>query len=438
MKKNYFLIAFICFAVSGYAQTKDSKYGTDSVQTLKNASIYLEFVKQKNYTDALPAWRYVYKNAPAYQLNTYVKGEEIMLNMYLKTKKKAYFDTLMMVYDQRIQYFGNDPRYPKAYIVGKKGADLIRFFGSDPVKLKQGYTYLLESFNGLEEKVHPYISQMLLLSAGRLLFAGNLSADEFVDLYVRISGILTKQIAAVKKPQPYEEALEKVNAMFIESGVADAQTLTKLLTPRFNENRENEEVIKEILIVLQKSDATDIPLFGEASEAMYKLSPSYTGAYNLAVFFMKKKELEKADMYLKEALTKCTEARESYECSKTLALLKLTQLKFQEVKQAAMTMLKANPKSGEAYIILGKAYAFASKSYDGDDFEKHTLFWAAVDKFIKAKTEDPSVKEEANNLIAQYSQYFPSKEEAFFRSITEGSVVRIGGWINETTKARFK
>ena len=89
-------------------------------------------------------------------------------------------------------------------------------------------------------------------------------------------------------------------------------------------------------------------------------------------------------------------------------------------------------------ILLGKAYAFASKSYDGDDFEKHTLFWAAVDKFIKAKTEDPSVKEEANNLIAQYSQYFPSKEEAFFRSITEGSVVRIGGWINETIKVRFK
>ena len=31
------------------AQTLDAKYGLDSAQTIENASIYNEFVKQKNY-----------------------------------------------------------------------------------------------------------------------------------------------------------------------------------------------------------------------------------------------------------------------------------------------------------------------------------------------------------------------------------------------------
>ena len=57
MKKIVALAFGICLmggAVS--AQTLDSKYGLDSVKTLENASIYSEFLKQKNYKEALPAW----------------------------------------------------------------------------------------------------------------------------------------------------------------------------------------------------------------------------------------------------------------------------------------------------------------------------------------------------------------------------------------------
>ena len=46
--------------------------------------------------------------------------------------------------------------------------------------------------------------------------------------------------------------------------------------------------------------------------------------------------------------------------------------------------------------------------------------------------------EEADKLIGIYSQHFPSKDEAFFRDITAGKSVKVGGWINETTTARFR
>ena len=50
----------------------------------------------------------------------------------------------------------------------------------------------------------------------------------------------------------------------------------------------------------------------------------------------------------------------------------------------------------------------------------------------------PSVADKANEYISKYSVYFPSKDDAFFRSITAGKSVQVGGWINETTTARFK
>ena len=124
MKKIVALAFGICLmggAVS--AQTLDSKYGLDSVKTLENASIYSEFLKQKNYKEALPAWRYVFNNAPKFQMLTYTKGEDLLINIYQQTKDKTYVDTLMMLYDQWAKYFGDHQRYGEGYILGKKGSN---------------------------------------------------------------------------------------------------------------------------------------------------------------------------------------------------------------------------------------------------------------------------------------------------------------------------
>ena len=132
MKKIVALAFGICLmgGVVG-AQTLDSKYGLDSVKSLENASIYSEFLKQKNYKEALPAWRYVFNNAPKFQMLTYTKGEDLLINIYQQTKDKTYVDTLMMLYDQWAKYFGDHQRYGEGYILGKKGATLYRFGGDD-------------------------------------------------------------------------------------------------------------------------------------------------------------------------------------------------------------------------------------------------------------------------------------------------------------------
>jgi len=111
--------------------------------------------------------------------------------------------------------------------------------------------------------------------------------------------------------------------------------------------------------------------------------------------------------------------------------------KYAEVKSAALAAIQCNPNNGEAYILIGQAYAAYAPNYGEDAFDHASVYWAAVDKFQKAKSVDPNVADKAQELISTYTPHFPSKEEAFFRSVTDGGKVQIGDWINETTTARF-
>jgi phage tail protein X len=65
-----------------------------------------------------------------------------------------------------------------------------------------------------------------------------------------------------------------------------------------------------------------------------------------------------------------------------------------------------------------------------------SVFWAAVDKYIRAKSVDSSVESDANSKIAQYSKFYPAASDLFFRDMQEGSSYTVGCWINENTTVR--
>ena len=81
-------------------------------------------------------------------------------------------------------------------------------------------------------------------------------------------------------------------------------------------------------------------------------------------------------------------------------------------------------------------YANTRGIYDSAALNK-TVYWVAVDKFIKAKQVEPALEEKANELIRSYAPHFPSKEEIFFEpDLEDGKAFTVGGWIGETTICR--
>jgi tetratricopeptide (TPR) repeat protein len=189
--------------------------------------------------------------------------------------------------------------------------------------------------------------------------------------------------------------------------------------------------------MLNRRECTDFPLYVQVTEAIYKQNPDADAAYRLHNMFFRRKDFGKSEVYLREAISKTDNIEDKADYFLRMAHMEMGKENYSQMKVYALEALKLNAKLGEAYLYIGRAYAYAAKSYSTEDFEQRSVYWAAVDKFNRAKQVDPSLTEEANKLIGSYTPNFPSKDDGFFLGIYEDNEVKIGGWINETTKARY-
>ena len=98
--------------------TLEGKFGSDSIKCVKNISLYREYIKQKNFDDALTHWRKAYKICPNATKNTFIDGAKLYKYLINKNKEnielqKLYLDSLETLYDNRIVYFGKE-----TYVLG--------------------------------------------------------------------------------------------------------------------------------------------------------------------------------------------------------------------------------------------------------------------------------------------------------------------------------
>ena len=97
------------FAQKGVEDGSRYGHGEDSIECLRNISIYTEYVKTENYLEAYNGgWKDVFRDAPLAQSSTYTNGVKILRWLYQNetdaTKKAQYSAELMEVYEQRLKY----------------------------------------------------------------------------------------------------------------------------------------------------------------------------------------------------------------------------------------------------------------------------------------------------------------------------------------------
>ncbi|MGZ2371246.1 hypothetical protein ACXR6G_15815 [Ancylomarina sp. YFZ004] len=420
------------------AQTKESKHGVDSVKTILSASLYVEMVKQKNYTEALPSWRYVFTNAPKYQKSTYSNGVKIMRGMYYATKDKKYIDTLMMVYDQRVKYFGTNRKYPTGWILGRKGGDLFAFNKKNMPKVKEAYTILKKSIELRGVACEAAVVNKTMEAGKMLVMAGELAPEFVIDDYLAFMDLLKAQMEKYpKKAANIKGAIANVENDFFAAGVADCTTLSNIFTPKFEANPTDMVLINKIMKMLNRQECEDGALYAKVAEQKYKLEPSADAAHNLAKMFFTKKQYSKSKDYFKKSIALEEDAEVKAELHYKMAIILISENDLIASRKHAYAAIKNKPNWGQPYIVIGRAYVAAIKTFPGKAHEKQAVYWVAIDKFMKAKSVDPECAVEANKLIHTYSKYFPAKEEAFMQGLKEGETYKVGSWINETTKIRL-
>ena len=426
------LLGIILSSLNTFAQD-DAKYGDNPDQCRQDLSEYIEFVKQKNYLDALPAWRRVYSACPQSSKSIFLNGPKIMGTLIKneddKARKLLYVDTLMQIYDKRIELFGQEGN-----VLGRKGNDLYKY---NPKAYEEAYGYLSKSLELQGDKTAAAILQRLMQVSAKMYKNKKIDAGQVVQDFSNISDVIAvqeKELAGnEKKLGRVKKVEENVGKLFIGTGAGSCDVLIAHFTPKFEALPKDVELLKTITKYLDKGDCTDSQLFFDASVNLYEAEPSSIAAYNLAKMAAKKKQLSKSTEFYKKAI----ELAEDNDI-KAKYYYELAIISSSSPASARSYALKATglrPGWGKPYILIGKLYA--SSGCGDNKFTKGAVFWAATDQFIKAKSVDPSVASEANKLIASYKAYLPGKEDAFAYNVTEGAPVKIDCWINVTTKARF-
>lgn len=419
-------------------QGDDEKYGNNPDNCKMNLSLYIEFYRQKNYDDAYTPWSIVLRECPKSSKNIYIHGPQILWNKINKAKDETirakYGDTLMLIYDQRIQIFGEEGK-----VLGRKSIDFMKLYPGKKAEILQ----MLDKSCQLEgDGTDPAIVSALFQTANDLAKDNQITDEKFIEYYNSCSGILSNQLAQnpdSSAATKLQNAQDNLDLLLVSSGKATCEKVVPVFTKKFETKRDDIPVLKTIVKLLGKQDCTDSKVYAEASEQLHKLEPSSLSAYSLAQLFVKNNNFSKAATYYLQAIDLESDNSKKAQYYYELALVAGTKLgQLANARSYAFKASEFKKDWGKPYILIGKLYAQSAKDCGEDAFYQSLTYIAAVDKFTTAKSVDSSCSEEANTNIAAYLAFFPAKEECFFRNIKEGDSYTIGCWINETIKIRIK
>lgn len=437
------LLSTAAFAQKGVEDGSKYGHGEDSVRCMENLSLYAEYAKQKNYTEAYPYWEIVFNECPLSTSRIYSDGEK-MVTAFLKkekdaAKKEEYYQLLMKVYDQRIKYFGNHKKYPAAYVNGKKAVAMLTYKRNDTEVVKEAQALLKSSVGERKAKTQSAVLLSYMVSSVATYKMNATTPEELVNVYLEVTNILEQQIKANPKYAPkLGELKTRVEGQFAQSGAASCDVLAEIFGPQLPDNTENLDWLKRVNRLLARGGCEDSDLFYKSSEHLHVIEPSASSAFGLAIMYMKTGNMEKATGYFQEAIALDENDEDKAKYHHYLGLIYMSQGKFTQVRTEAKKAIALRPNWGAPYILIGKAYASSASKYGSNDFEHKTVYWAAVDQFAKAKSVDPEMAAEAKDLIVMYSQYFPNQEEIFFNTLQVGAAYKIEGWMNVQTTVRAK
>jgi tetratricopeptide (TPR) repeat protein len=439
-KQAIFTISLIILGSTVFGQRyySDPDYGPDSASRRECAmslSVMSEYVKINSLDLAYDAWRYCFFNCPKASKNIYVNGAKIVKNKIEneedETTRNAWVDTLMMLYDQRIQYFQQ-----AGYVNGFKGIDLLRYRKS---AIEEAYGYLEKSVDMRDEKVDESVAITFISTTYALMEQGVVGPDVMINNYVKIMDLLEQKVASGDKDARLPQAIESVEKIFAESGAADCESLINIFKPKFQENPDDVDLLKKITNLLSQTKCEDSELYAQAAEKLFSLEPSAEAAAKLGALFAIKEEYKKATSYFNQAIAQETDNARKADYYFALGKVAFQQKDYPTVRKHCLSAISLKSDFGDAYMLIGSAYAASSTSCFEDDVMQKTVYWAAVDMFAKAKSADPSIKEKADEQIRTYSQYFPNNEDIFmYLNKTDGESYTVGCWINEATIVRTR
>ncbi len=442
MQKQLLTIVILLLGLSTGQAQQYGKTPEDSVECVKRLSLYREFRDQENIEDALPHWRKAVRLCPKASKRLYLDGVDLYEHFIEKTSdstsKQAYVDSLLWVYEQRIEHYGQE-----GYVKGKMGGALLKYRRDS--ELERAYELLKTSLDQRKEKSTFSALARYYFSLYYMYKADKVDKDKIIREYLVVSSYIEHNIQDPPKPKYkayYEKAGQKIDKVF--TTITKCEDIVKTFQSKLDhEDSLGSAVKKKMLSVLREEDCKENDLYPELAKQLHQEDPSAVSAYNIGSIEMKAENYEGAAQYFDQAIELAEDSSEKDSSKLENYYLAAAQNALKrglgaKAAQYAKKVLKTNDKNGKAYIIIADGMAQSSESCGSNKFEKAAVYWVAADYLVKAKNVDPEVKELADKKIASYQRQFPSKSTLFDYGYIDkvGSTYTVDCWINETTTIR--
>lgn len=438
MKNNVLKIAFVVIAFAGVqtamAQCKEWKWPEDKAKAEECNVLYTDAVKNGHYKQAVVPHQWLLTNAPNLNTSIYIQGAEIYDKLADQekdpAKKQVYIDSLMIVYDMRIQNCGEE-----ASVTARKALSFYKFNLNGPkaneVLVLMDKAFDLNGNNVSDGLLIPYM-QAVKINALKLK---TLTEDEILQRYDKVSAVID---AKIKKAQSEAKPVDKlkktkddVDAILITMVKVDCDFVRKNLAPKFKQNPTDLVLAKKIFGFMLQGKCTDDPLWLEAGEAIHTSEKDFGLAKNLGVRYLSVDNFEKAEFYFSEALTLATTGADKADVLILQGGIATRKERKSDARELYRQAIAADPSNKTGYERIGDLYyqSFNDCSKKENQADDRAVYLLAYDYYAKAGDSQKMGMAKAS---------FPSKEDIFLVNYAAGQSIRVGCWIGESTTVRTR
>ncbi len=411
--------------------------------------LYKDQYDFKNYDKAMPLWRKAYGLAPA--ANGRVKyqfdhGVKLYNNLYNTTEdpelKKTYVDTVMMIYDKRVECFGDAP-----YIAGRKAFDYYYYYPGAASEMEV-FDLFSQALNGKGKKADYFIVNPMTKLLVDNYHKQNISLQQAQDVAAKLAGVIeygTSSCEQNKNCDTWEiinsYAPDRLESFEAVDGFYDCQYYSDKYYPLFQQNPTDCE---NILFVSRRMIRGGCDKEGEKLMELKRMynencytPPPPPGPCSQGNTLYNEGNYKEAISMFEECL-KGLDNEKQAKYKLLIAKIYYRDLKnFPKSRKYALEAAQLKPNWGDPYMLIGKLYASSGPLCGpGTGWDSQVVTWPAIDKWKYAKKIDPNVAAEANQLIGQYKKYMPKKEDIFLRSLKTGQAFTVPCWIQEKTTIR--
>jgi tetratricopeptide (TPR) repeat protein len=468
IKSGLTLIFIFILLGQSIAQCESWEAHPDGAETAKEQHvIYRRSFENKNYTEAFPIWEGLFKyvTTPKEAKSRHLKDGIVMYQAFAKEEKDkeektALLDKMNALYEQI------------AVCIGEKSSDRA-WQGYRIYSARGNSGKAIEAFERAIELGKNQTHNMVLFPISQLtvwLFQkkhSKFTVEYMRNLYNKLEEIADFNINNnMKDGDKYKSKWEKVKNEFRKIGddIWGCDFHVREWESKFENDKMNMVQNKAILKVLKNKCGEENSLY-ESIYSIYapwkqRIDDSIAEANFEALCNLKKGEFEEKKSFklrkkgfIAEADSLKKVAFEWYEKSlndpsdqtceatndtKGVLAYRLADNYYRigaysKSRSMCNQAGKLKPNWGKPFMLIGTMYASSGKRCSGGKgtgWDAQIVAWAAIDMWAKAKRLDPSVATEANQKIAKYKKYLPTKGDIFQRGLKENSTYRIKCWIN--------